>query len=216
MPFEFRVVDLRAVRGDVQLLFVPRGADHQRDVRRVAVAHGLERVVGQRVAVDHGGERSARALCLQQLGDLDGAQPVGIGVGDAESLEVLGGDRRCEVGGAEPVGGAALGDRLVEQDVRGGHGEQCRHGDAAGGLAEDRDVARVAAEALDVVVDPLQRGDLVQLADVGGRTPGIAAVPAEIEVPERSDAVVDRHHDDVTPFGRAGRRRTRPAIPIRG
>ena len=98
---------------------------------------------------------------------------------------------------AVPLWAIALWNRTVRR----GHGEQCRHGDAAGGLAEDRDVARVAAEALDVVVDPLQRGDLVQLADVGGRTPGIAAVPAEIEVPERSDAVVDRHHDDVAAFG---------------
>ena len=52
---------------------------------------------------------------------------------------------------------AALRRHLVEEALRVRHVQHADDFAAAAGLAEDHDVARIAAEALDVLVHPLQR-----------------------------------------------------------
>ena len=63
---------------------------------------------------------------------------------------------------------ARLRDRTVEQTLCGRRAEQRADAHAAGGLAEDRHVVRVAAERGDVVAYPPKRGDLVEDAEVAG------------------------------------------------
>ena len=65
------------------------------------------------------------------------------------------------------------------------------HGVAARGNAEDRDAARVAAEAGDVVADPLQGARLV------GDAPVRAPVEVRVrEVAEEAEAVLNLYEDD--------------------
>ena len=60
-----------------------------------------------------------------------------------------------------------------------------------------RDVARVAAEARDVVAHPAQREHEVEHAGVAGVGELGPAESAQIQVPERVQAVVDGDDDDV-------------------
>ena len=60
----------------------------------------------------------------------------------------------------------ALHDAALEQAACLRRSEQGEHALAAGGLAEDRHVAGIAAEGGDVVAYPLQRGDLVEQAEI--------------------------------------------------
>ena len=61
---------------------------------------------------------------------------------------------------------AALHDGAPEEARGGRRAEQRRHAEPSGGLTEDRDVARIAAEGRDVVAHPPQRGQLVLDAPV--------------------------------------------------
>ncbi len=103
-----------------------------------------------------------------------------------------GGDRlgdRARQLGAEERAGHRLRDGPLEQALRVVHREQ--RGDHAGArrLAEDGDVAGVAAEPLDVVPDPAQRRDRVEQAAVGGG-------PGDLGEALHAQAVVagDEHH----------------------
>ncbi len=88
---------------------------------------------------------------------------------DAEPLEQdLGGldrARRLERGD-RGVGQRAHDDGAVEQALRRRHRRQHRGLAAAARLAEYRDVLRAAAEGVDVVADPLERGDQVEHAEI--------------------------------------------------
>jgi hypothetical protein len=57
----------------------------------------------------------------------------------------------------------ALRNRTGEEPERGGSAEECADGPRAGGLAEDCDARGVAAKGGDVLVDPLERSDLLRL-----------------------------------------------------
>ena len=92
----------------------------------------------------------------------------------------------------QQVGGAALGDRPVEEPGSRGHGEQRQHAAGAGRLAEDGDPLGVATEGGDVVTHPFQGGHLIEEPDVGG---GRRVV--EDHEAEGAEAVVDRDHDRV-------------------
>ena len=66
----------------------------------------------------------------------------------------------------------------------------------AGRLAEDRDVAGVAAEGCDVLLDPLQRGDLVEQAVIArGVLRGFGAELGMGEEAQAADALGHRHDD---------------------
>ena len=97
--------------------------------------------------------------------------------------------------GAQLVDGRAHGPRLVEQPLRGGSRQKRHDGRAAGRLAEDRDVARVAAERGDVVAHPLERGHLVEQPRVAAALGRVD--PAEVQEAEGPESVVDRHDHHV-------------------
>ncbi len=103
-----------------------------------------------------------------------------------------GGRGRCQ----GVLAGAALGDGAAEQPGCARHRQQGDDAHRAGGLAGDGDAGRVAAEARDVVLHPLQGSDLVEQAGVGDAV-------AEEQEPVGAEPVVDRDaHDAVA--GEAG------------
>ena len=122
---------------------------------------------------------------------------------DAEPLGQDAAHAQRDLGRDDPVGGPALGDGPPEQALGPGHGQERADAHGAGRLAEDRDVGRVAAEGRDVVAHPLERGDLVEQAEV-------RIAVGEVEEALGADAVVDRHADDAVAgeaaavVGRAG------------
>src|SRR4030095_13506512 len=75
---------------------------------------------------------------------------------------------------------------------------------AAAGLAEDRDVAGIAAEALGIVAHPLQRGAHVERAGVAGLGKVLAAEVGKIHVTKNVEALIDGHHHNVVVLGEAG------------
>jgi hypothetical protein len=89
----------------------------------------------------------------------------------------------------------------VKQSFREGRHKVGHHRGAAAGLAEDRHVSRIAAERGDIVLDPPQRELLVHDPVVCKRVAlGIdRGMPQEAE---RSDPVVQRHHDHVAAPGK--------------
>ena len=92
---------------------------------------------------------------------------------------------------------AALDDRAVEEAVRQSGGQERRHGHCASGLAANRHVIRVAAEAGDVLLHPFQSLDLVQGAVVAGNA--VFAFLAQLgqgQEAKQVHTVLDAHHDD--------------------
>jgi hypothetical protein len=85
---------------------------------------------------------------------------------------------------------AALQAGSVEQALRGGHGHERRAFAGAAGLAEDHHVSRIAAEARDVVPNPLQRGDEIHLRGVARPRVLRAADLIEIEIAEDVEPVI--------------------------
>ena len=90
----------------------------------------------------------------------------------------------AQVGAAEHDGAAKVEARRVAQHV---------HADAGGArlVAHERDVGAVAVERLDVLVDVLERQSLIVQAEVARRALALRAQEAE-----RSEAIVDRDHDE--------------------
>ena len=91
---------------------------------------------------------------------------------------------------------AALNDRAMEETLGRRHGEQGADFARAAGLTVDRDIVGVAAEVRDVVLDPLQRGDTIGDAYVGGFRESAAFI-GEIQESEGIEAVIDGDLDDV-------------------
>ena len=86
----------------------------------------------------------------------------------------------------------ALGDGAPEQPLGTRHGKQRADAQRPGRLAEDRDVAGIAAEGGDILPHPRERGDLVEQAEVGAPSSPVA----EIEESVGADPVIDGHADD--------------------
>ena len=99
---------------------------------------------------------------------------------------------------------AAHGQHTVEEAGRGRHGHERRALRAAARLAEDRDVARIAAELLDVVADPAQGQDQIEDADVARIGERLAADLGQEQVAEHVQAVVHGHHRHVAAAAQAG------------
>ena len=105
---------------------------------------------------------------------------------------------------------AALGDHAAEQAVRPWRAEQSGDAEATRRLAGDGDLARVAAEAFDVVAHPLERGNLVENA-VDARVRELRAKALEVRESQRAEAVVDGYRHDVAVGGE-----TRAVVPRYG
>ena len=77
----------------------------------------------------------------------------------------------------------------------------CRHGHqganfaASAGLAEDQNVAGIAAEIGNVVADPLQSENDIEHADIAGRCESSAAEFGEMEKAKRVEAMVEGDDD---------------------
>ena len=113
--------------------------------------------------------------------------------------------KRGEIG-ASPGGGvlragdgnllAAHRRRAVEEAAGGRHAHHRRDLGAAPRLAEHRNLTRIPAERGDIVANPAQGEDQIEL-------PRIAAVgkagiePAEVEIAEGVEAMLNGHHHDV-------------------
>jgi hypothetical protein len=107
--------------------------------------------------------------------------------------EVLRPGRRVE------SGSSALGDRAVEEPLRRRRDEQRQDVVAPGGLAEDRHVARIPPEGLDVVAHPGEGADVIQVSEVARLLlrAGSLAQRSVSEPAEGTQSVVHHHHDDV-------------------
>ena len=94
------------------------------------------------------------------------------------------------IAGDEVIDAAALHDALMEQAVRrrGLHQRPDLH--TAAGLAEQRDVFRVAAEVCDIFVNPLQSCDHISVAGVAGILIFLAE-RGKIEIAEDIETVVE-------------------------
>ncbi len=110
------------------------------------------------------------------------------------------GETRRALALGKAYAGAALHDRLVEEALGARHCQQGADLSAAAGLTENRDVARVAAEARGVFAHPFQRQHQIKKADIAGPGKSLVADSRKIEVAEDVEPVVDGDdHDIVAP-----------------
>ena len=156
---------------------------------------GLCRGAGHDGAVHDRAERQRTGhLHVEQLLAAQGCQLVEQAVGvHAEVLGQLRGDgnrRRRDHG-------AGVGDRLVIEAVGRRRGDETVHRSTAGGFAEDRHVARIAAVVADVLTHPFERQNLIADA-VGGRAVIVVAMVGEVEKAGESQPVVDGHDNHVS------------------
>ncbi len=84
----------------------------------------------------------------------------------------------------------------MEESFGARHGEQRIHFSAAAALAEDGDVAGVAAEAADVFLHPFERENNVEHADVAG-VGVFFAVLRKIEMTDGAEPMIERDEDDI-------------------
>ncbi len=124
-------------------------------------------------------------------------QPVAVAARDAEFLQHGFGQRVGALAGRDPDRGAALDHGAVEQAARRRHRQQDADLPAAARLAEDRDIAGIAAERLDIVAHPFERGDEVEHPGIAGMRVALAADIGEVQKAEDVEAMVDADHDDI-------------------
>ncbi len=104
---------------------------------------------------------------------------------------------RAQTAAAQREERPAFADRAMDQPLGKRRDHQRAHRKRPGRLAEDRDLARVAAKGRDVVVHPLQRGHLIEQAVVARRVAARFLRQLRVrEKPEHAEAVVGRDHDD--------------------
>ena len=81
-----------------------------------------------------------------------------------------------------------------------GHSCHCADFRSAAALSHDGDIARIATEVGDVVMNPLQSCDEVEHADVAGIFVFLTANAGKIGVSDRTETMVDRYEHDITGF----------------
>src|SRR5205085_10771716 len=94
-------------------------------------------------------------------------------------------------------------DRAMEEATRAWGREQGADRDRSGRLAEDRDVAGIAAKGLDVRVHPFECGDIVEDAEIGTNV-------RMSQEAEGAKPIVEGDHDHAAPRQRGA------VIPIFG
>ena len=159
---------------------------------------GPERVAVQMLHVEHRPHIepaahhrvSRRKRCDHRLGG--GARRIAAELVE-EGLRALAGVERAAGGNLL----AAHGDGLVEQALRLWHGHQRRNLGPAAGLAEDRDIARIAAEFGHVCLDPFERKDQVKLTCIAAAGEAIG----QVEIAEDIEPVIDSDYDYIATFG---------------
>ncbi len=78
-------------------------------------------------------------------------------------------------------------------------GEQRMHARRSGGLAENRDVARVPAECADIASHPIEGGDLIVKSIVSRAAFGLSRQRRQREITKSAKAIVDRNEHDAAP-----------------
>ena len=180
-------------------------ADHERHVARELAELGLEVLaVAHWPPFEVPATRAEFLLCLLQRG-VCGLEQVAIGQRldrghlrstEAEVLERQFGDAPRLVDREVAGAAAALGDAAVEQALGRRHVHHVHDLARAARLAEDRHVAWIAAEGLDVGLHPPEgRLDVGHARVAVGHD--VRAVRREVQRPEHVEPVVERHDDDV-------------------
>ncbi len=136
------------------------------------------------------------------LEDPIGAQTLqGLRRGDSQLVEHMVGELGGDLAGPHEVGAAGLEDRAVEEPVGAREAKEGGAAHGAGRLAEDRDLVGVAAEGLDLVAYPGERGHLVEEALVAGGGEPLAEAVAQAKEAEGAEPVVDGDDHHVPPPG---------------
>ena len=166
-------------------LFIEHRAGDQRHMRRDRRRIGIEGMARQHRAVHRRPPARQAILAAEHRGRraqlLDHFRPCAHQPVHRHVLELVDiAARQAELAhhflrhGARGVAGfklqerPALIDDAVKQALGARHRHQAQHFAAAAGLAENRDIAGIAAELGDVVLHPLQHRHQVQQAGIGG------------------------------------------------
>ena len=177
-------------------------ADQHRDVGGQIGRARLERQVRKRPPVDDRTEGDPRADAgLQQPARRHPVELVDLRRFEAEiGQDRLGSClRHCLRDGG--ILRAALQAGAVEETLGRRHGHERRDLAGAARLAEEHHLARVAAEAGDVVAHPLEGRDQIELSRVARSGVAPTADLIEVQITEDVEPMVDRHHRDVAGAG---------------
>lgn len=222
-PVVRELVEIELVVGRPELDLV--GAEDH----RLRLAAGNQRVgsLGQHLAVDRRaqegeagparGRFAERVLQIEQRDRRGGAQlgEVARRVGAfREFFTQLLGIGEAAVRHAEPRR-AAFHDRLFEQSPRGGRGQQQRDVLRARAFADDRHVVGIATEPGDVVVHPLERGDLVHQPVIAARPALLGRELRRRQKAKHAEAVLHPDRDHALPRPVRIRRAARRARAVR-
>ena len=198
------IEDRRIAPADQRARLAGRVAEDHRDRRRQGRRVGIERIARQGPPVLHRPHVGGRAARRHELLHRQRFKHVDAVPGQRQRGQQL---FRVMRRGGHATGRdllAAHGQHAVEQAGRGRHGHERRALRAAAGLAEDRDVARIAAELLDVVADPPQGQDQIEDAGVARVGERLAADLGQEQVAEHVQAVVHGHHRHVAAAAQTG------------
>ena len=167
-----------------------------------AVDEGAEAGQRRRVAPGCDAVRGLGLLDLEQPRGRDVVQPGNVRRGQSQQLQRALGAGGGAVAGGEAQRRGAFDRGLVEQPRGRRHGVDGRGLGAAAALAPDHDVVGVAAEVLDVLAGPAQRGEDVQHPLVGGVV--AAGEVAQEQVAQQAEPVVGLDHDHVVELRQMG------------
>ena len=112
----------------------------------------------------------------------------------------------------------ALRNRFLKQAFRARRHHQVIDGYAAGRMAEDRDIIRIAAKCADIFLHPFERRDLVHESVVHQQFTGLQTRHGRMcKAAEKSHPVIDRHQHNTFPGENAAvvnRVRTRTKLHV--
>ena len=195
------VLERRTAGVGEELQLVAHRADHEVDAARPPGPECVERRPVDDVAVVDRVERhepglnhrrhERRGLRPEDRVDRERSEPAEVGAFHPEMLEERAPHERGRVEG-QHLRLAALDDRPAERVTSPGRDAELQDRARARGLAEHRDPLGVAAERVDALAHPAQRGELVEEAAVRRRVTVVERHEAQ-----RAEAVVDR--DDHRP-----------------
>jgi hypothetical protein len=212
------------VAADEGARLVPRVAEDHRDVPRLRRSIGPERMAVQMQHIQRRAE--IETAPEHRIGRLQAFEQALIREGKQGSAAVFRQSEMVEQGARPPpaIAGPLRSDLLaahrrgsVEETIGCGHRHQRRDLGAAARLAEDHHAVRVPAEGPDMLADPFERADQVEL-------PRIAAVAETLTercqpaIAEQVEPVIDRDDHHIALFGklRPMRQRVSDRAPIVG
>jgi hypothetical protein len=170
---------------------------HHRAVDDRAEIVAVEQRIGARAGGARGRHDRAQELVERHVRELGR-------IADAELLQHRVGQRIGALARREAHRRARLDHRAVEEALRGRHDQERADLSAAARLAEDRDVAGIAAKRGDVVAHPTERRDHVERAGIARPREAFAADVFQMQIAADVEPVVDADHDDIAALGEVG------------